>query len=186
MRNLLKGLSTGLGCLLLVGSLQASKNSVFHERVQLVKEIETRLNTSFQCEFSVSIGKTRKYATTNSSGIIIIDRSFLQTADRDRIFFALAHEYAHAYLEHDVLLFQHLKKSRTQDGYRLAEVRRRLEKEADGIAARKAKQMGFSVDSVIQFILANPDPEKGLALSHRAYSKPRDRADYILAVYRSS
>ena len=63
---------------------------------------------------------------------------------------------------------------------------RRYEKEADGIAARKAKQMGIDIRSVISFILKAPDPEKGVPSNMRVYSKPKDRAGYILAVYQSS
>src|SRR6185503_7677271 len=74
----------------------ASIQTVPAERIKLIKEIQARLNVSFQCEFSISIGETRKYAMANSSGIIIVDRAFLESADRGRIFFAIAHEYAHA------------------------------------------------------------------------------------------
>lgn len=165
---------------------KASVQTVSAERIQLIKEIERRLNLSFQCEFSISIGDTRKYAMANSGGIIIVDRSFLQTADRGKIFFAIAHEYAHAYLEHDIRLFGVAKPEGSGGPKNLAEVRRRFEKEADGIAARKAKEMGFSIDGILDFILTQPDSEKGLHPDHRVYSKPRERADYILAVYQSS
>jgi len=93
-----------------VPASQASVQTVPAERIKLIKEIQERLNISFQCEFSISIGQTRKYAMANSSGIIIVDRAFLETADRGRIFFAIAHEYAHAYLQHDVSLYEHLSK----------------------------------------------------------------------------
>ena len=168
--------------------LEASKAGIAPERIQLIKEIQNRLNVSFQCEFSVSIGQTRKYATANSSGIIIVDSSFLQTADRSSIFFAIAHEYAHAYLQHDVrMLEQLLATNPSHSGSsKLTEVRRQFEKEADGIAARKAKQMGFAIESLLDFILASPDSEKGIPPENRVYSKPRERADYILAVYQSS
>ena len=168
--------------------LEASKVGIAPERIQLIKEIQSRLNVSFQCEFSVSIGQTRKYAMANSSGIIIVDSSFLQTADRSSIFFAIAHEYAHAYLQHDVrMLEQLLATNHAQSGSsKLLEVRRQFEKEADGIAARKAKQMGFAIEALVDFILAGPDPEKGIPPENRVYSKPRERADYILAVYQSS
>lgn len=168
--------------------LEASKTGIAPERIELLKEIQNRLNVSFQCEFSVSIGQTRKYATANSSGIIMVDSSFLQTADRSSIFFAIAHEYAHAYLQHDVrMLEQLLGTNPSRPGStRLVEVRRQFEKEADGIAARKAKQMGFAIETLVDFILASPDPEKGIPPENRVYSKPRERADYILAVYQSS
>ena len=160
-----------------------STTSIRPERIQLIKEIQGRLNLSFQCDFSVSIGETRKYATGNSGGIIIIDKSFLESADRERIFFAIAHEYAHAYLQHDVLVYEHLEDSASRS---LVEIRRRCEKEADGIAARKAKQMGFPIESILEFILAQSDPEKGVPQEYRVYSKPRERAEYILTVYQSS
>ena len=168
--------------------LEASKVGIAPERIQLIKEIQNRLNVSFQCEFSVSIGQTRKYATANSSGIIMVDSFFLQTADRSSIFFAIAHEYAHAYLQHDVRMFEQLLgTNRPQSGSsKLIEVIRQFEKEADGIAARKAKQMGFAIEALVDFILASPDPEKGIPPENRVYSKPRERADYILAVYQSS
>jgi hypothetical protein len=175
--------------LLFVGELEAlgSMVGIRPDRIQLIKEIQGRLNRSFQCDFSVSIGETRKYATGNSGGIIIIDKSFLESADRERIFFAIAHEYAHAYLEHDILVYEHLShRSEDSDSKSLVEVRRRCEKEADGIAARKAKQMGFSIESILEFILAQSDPEKGVPPEYRVYSKPRERAEYILAVYQSS
>jgi hypothetical protein len=179
-----------LAMLLLLGAattLTASVRSISPERVRLLKEIQEKLNLSFQCEFSVSIGETRKYATANSGGIIIIDKSFLETADRGRIFFAIAHEYAHAYLEHDIRLFEHVALPEGSSETRnMAEIRRRFEKEADGIAARKAKEMGFPIESILEFILSQPDPEKRLHPDFRAYCKPRERADYILAVYQSS
>jgi len=166
---------------------QASIQTVPAERIRFIKEIQERLNVSFQCEFSISIGQTRKYAMANSSGIIIVDRAFLETADRGRIFFAIAHEYAHAYLQHDVLLYEHLSKPISHSVPKnLAETRRRLEKEADGIAARKAKEMGFPIESILEFILTQPDAEKGFHPDLRAYCKPKERANYILAVYQSS
>jgi len=178
-----------LGALLVMSfapAVTASVRTVSHERLQLIKEIQERLNLSFQCEFSISIGSTRKYAMANSGGIIIVDRSFLEAADRGRIFFAIAHEYAHAYLEHDIRLFDPDKLEEGSAPTNLAEVRRRFEKEADGIAARKAKEMGFSIESILDFILTQPDPERGLPAEYRVYSKPRERVDYILAVYHSS
>src|SRR5258706_1388499 len=147
----------------------ASIQPVPAERIKLIKEIQQRLNVSFQCEFSISIGQTRKYAMANSSGIIIVDRAFLESADRGRIFFAIAHEYAHAYLQHDVLLYEHLSKPIGQSPPKnLAEIRRRFEKEADGIAARKAKEMGFPIESILQFILNQADAEKGFPSEPRA------------------
>ncbi len=181
----------GLQMLLLLGNSQwlwGSRVNITPDRIRLLKEIEQKLNLSFQCEFSVSIGQTRKYATANSSGIIIVDRSFLLTADRDRIFFAVAHEYAHAYLEHDLTMYELLSSSdhSSLSAAKLIEIRRRFEKEADGIAARKAKQMGFSIESMRSFILEGHDAEKGIPPEHRVYSKPRERVDYIQAVYESS
>jgi len=169
--------------------LEGSKERTSPEQIRLVREIRDRLNLSFQCEFSVFIKQTRKFATANSSSIIIVDRAFLQSSDRDRIFFAIAHEYAHAYLQHDLRIFEpetSAISSTSSDERKVVEMRRQFEKEADGIAARKAKQMGFSIESTIEFILASPDPEKGLPAENRVYSKPRERADYILAVYQSS
>lgn len=166
---------------------ESSIQTVPAERIKLIKEIQERLNLSFQCEFSISIGQTRKYAMANSSGIIIVDRAFLESADRGRIFFAIAHEYAHAYLQHDVLLYEHLSKPiGNSPPKNLAEIRRRFEKEADGIAARKAKEMGFPIESILEFILSQPDAEKGFHPDLRAYCKPRERANYIMAVYQSS
>lgn len=168
--------------------LQASKDQSTPEQIRLLKEIRDRLNLSFQCEFSVFIGRTRKFAMANSSGVIIVDRAFLQSSDRDRVFFAIAHEYVHAYLQHDLRIFD---SGTTEAGIeldpgKLVDMRRQFEKEADGIAARKAKLMGFSIESTIEFILSSPDPEKGIPAENRVYSKPRERADYILAVYQSS
>ena len=162
--------------------LKASRAEVTAERIQLVKEIQQKLNLSFQCDFSVFIGQTRKYATANSSGVIMIDKSFLQSADRASIFFAIAHEYAHAYLQHDIRMYAETQES----SKKLTDVRRAFEKQADGIAARKARQMGFDIESIITFILSGPDSEKGIPSEHRVYSRPRERADYILAVYLSS
>ena len=180
----------GLLGILIFGAVvrsEASIQTLPAERIKLIKEIQARLNVSFQCEFSISIGETRKYAMANSSGIIIVDRAFLETADRGRIFFAIAHEYAHAYLEHDVRLYEHLSRPTSQSVPRnLAEIRRRFEKEADGIAARKAKEMGFPIESILEFILTQPDAEKGFHPDLRAYCKPKERANYILAVYQSS
>ena len=170
-----------------VQALDGSIQTVPAERIKLIKEIQARLNISFQCEFSISIGETRKYAMANSSGIIIVDRAFLESADRGRIFFAIAHEYAHAYLQHDVRLYEHLSKPVGQlPPKNLPEIRRRFEKEADGIAARKAKEMGFPIESILEFILTQPDAEKGFHPDLRAYCKPRERAAYIVAVYQSS
>jgi len=170
-----------------IQALHASIQTVPAERIKLIKEIQARLNVSFQCEFSISIGETRKYAMANSSGIIIVDRAFLESADRGRIFFAIAHEYAHAYLQHDVRLYEHLSKPVGQSPPKnLPEIRRRFEKEADGIAARKAKEMGFPIESILEFILTQPDAEKGFHPDLRAYCKPRERAAYIMAVYQSS
>jgi Zn-dependent protease with chaperone function len=161
---------------------KASRVEVAATRMQLVGEIQQKLNGSFQCNFSVFLGQTLKYATGNSSGVIMIDRSFLQTADRGMIFFAMAHEYAHAYLEHDVRLYGQTQQSSKQ----LTDAKRAFEKEADGIAARKAKQMGFDIESIITFILSSHDSEKGVPSEHRVHPRPRERADYILAVYQSS
>jgi hypothetical protein len=170
-----------------IQALHASIQTVPAERIKLIKEIQERLNVSFQCEFSISIGETRKYAMANSSGIIIVDRAFLESADRGRIFFAIAHEYAHAYLQHDVRLYEHLSMPAGQSPPKnLPEIRRRFEKEADGIAARKAKEMGFPIESILEFILTQPDAEKGFHPDLRAYCKPRERAAYIMAVYQSS
>lgn len=163
-------------------ALEASRAEVTAERIQLLQEIQQQLNLSFQCDFSVFIGQTRKHATANSSGAIMIDSSFLRRADRATIFFAIAHEYAHAYLEHDIRMYARTQRSAKE----LTDVRRAFEKEADGIAARKAKQMGFDIEGIMAFILSSPDSEKGIPLEHRVYSRPRDRADYIFAVYQSS
>ena len=100
--------------------LKGSRAEVAPERIQLVKEIRQKLNLSFQCDFSVFIGQTRKYATANSSGVIMIDKSFLQSADRGSIFFAIAHEYAHAYLQHDVRMYADAQ----QSSRKLTDVRR--------------------------------------------------------------
>jgi hypothetical protein len=134
--------------------LQASKDQSTPEQIRLVKEIRDRLNLSFQCEFSVFIGRTRKFAMANSSGVIIVDRAFLQSSDRDRVFFAIAHEYVHAYLQHDLRIFDSgtAEAGIELDPGKLVDMRRQFEKEADGIAARKAKQMGFSIESTIEFI----------------------------------
>jgi hypothetical protein len=169
-------------------TVQGSKDRTTPEQIRLVKEIRDRLNLSFRCEFSVFIGRTRKFATANSSGVIIVDRVFLQASDRDQVFFAIAHEYAHAYLQHDLRIFDSRPNAFRidPDPKRLAEMRRQFEKEADGIAARKAKQMGFNIESTLEFILGGSDPEKGIPTENRVYSKPRERADYILAVYQSS
>lgn len=169
----------------LLGVPAASKASTIEvaaTRLQWVGEIQEKLNRSFQCNFSVFLGHTLKYATANSAGVIMIDRSFLQTADRGSIFFAIAHEYAHAYLEHDVRLY-----GLTAQGERKSiDVRRAFEKEADGIAARKAKQMGFGIEGIIAFILSSHDSEQGIPSEHRVRSRPRERAEYIRAVYESS
>ena len=160
------------------------------ERIRWLREIQNKLNASFQCEYAVSVGKTRKFATSTSGGIILIDREFLKIADKDRLFFAMAHEYAHAYLQHDLLLFDHLSEGR-EDKFNgrsrtLTETRRRFEKEADGIAARKAKQLGFDINNILDFIMTMPDVEKGIPDECRTYSRPQERAEYILAVYQSS
>ena len=188
MAKLVRGLSLLLLLICSVSTqwVSGSVPKVSAERIRLIKEIQERLNVSFQCEFSISIGDTRKYAMANSGGIIIVDRSFLQNADRGRIFFAIAHEYAHAYLEHDVRLFAMALDQDAAPTKSAVEARRRFEKEADGIAARKAKEMGFSIESILDFILSQPDPEKGIPFEYRVYSKPRERADYILTVYHSS
>jgi hypothetical protein len=176
--------------LMLPGSivLEGSRSGVTPERIKLVKEIQEKLNLSFGCAFSVSIGQTRKYATANSSGIIIVDTTFLQTANKGSIFFAIAHEYAHAYLQHDIQMYEQSPtlENSVPSPMNLIEVRRRFEKEADGIAARKAKQMGFDINSIINFILDCSDPERGIPAESRVYSKPRERVNYILAVYQSS
>jgi len=161
---------------------RASRAEVTASRMRLVGEIQQKLNRSFQCNFSVLLGQTLKYATANSSGVIMIDRAFLQTADRSTIFFAMAHEYAHAYLQHDIRLYGQTQQSSKES----SSMRRAFEKEADGIAARKAKQMGFDIESVIAFILSGHDAEKSVPSEYRVHSRPQERADYILAVYRSS
>src|SRR2546422_4675132 len=176
----------------LIGGSTLSKATIVprvsEERLQLIREIQQKLNLSFHCEFSVHIGQTRKYATANSSGIIMIDRSFLQSADPESIFFAIAHEYAHAYLQHDVLLYGEMTnpKGVNEELRSWTDTRRHFEKEADGIAARKAKQMGFAIEGIIKFILEIPDLEKGVPAEDRVYSKPSERAHYILAVFQSS
>jgi len=160
------------------------------ERIFWLKEIQNKLNASFQCEFSISVGNTRKLATSTSGGLILIDREFLKMGDKDRLFFALAHEYAHAYLQHDLLLFDPISEGKEDKSSGRArtyvETRRRFEKEADGIAARKAKQLGFDINNILEFILTMPDSEKGIPADSRVYSSPRDRAEYVLAVYQSS
>jgi hypothetical protein len=168
--------------------LESSKGGTTLEQMELIREIQDKLNLSFQCAFSVSIGETKKFATGNSSGIIIVDRGFLQTGDRDRVFFAVAHEYAHAYLQHDLQIYDQTPRPGLSDqsSTKLVEIRRQFEKEADGIAARKAKQMGFRIESILGFILSSPDPERGIPPENRVYSRPRERAEYILAVYQSS
>lgn len=186
MKKLIRSPWLVAALVLMSPSLNASIKTVSQERIQLIKEIQQRLNLSFRCEFSISIGDIRKYAMANSGGIIIVDRLFLEKADRGKIFFAIAHEYAHAYLEHDLRLFEVFGPEGSPVSKNMAEIRRRFEKEADGIAARKAKEMGFSIESILDFILTEPDPEKRLPPEHRAYSKPRERAEYILTVYQSS
>ena len=164
-----------------------SSSGLSTERIQWVREIQDKLNASFQCEYSVSVGKTRKFATSTSAGLILIDREFLKGADKDRLFFALAHEYAHAYLEHDLRLYDHHSGEKLDGESRnLVEIRRRFEKEADGIAARKAKQLGFDINNILEFILTMPDIERGIPAEFRIYLRPRDRAEYVLAVYHSS
>ena len=164
-----------------------SSSGLSTERIQWVREIQDKLNASFQCEYSVSVGKTRKLATSTSGGLILIDREFLKVADKDRLFFALAHEYAHAYLEHDLRLYDHHSEEKYDGESRtLVENRRRFEKEADGIAARKAKQLGFDINNILEFILTMPDIERGIPDEFRIYHRPRDRAEYVLAVYHSS
>ena len=160
------------------------------ERINWLKEIQNQLNASFQCEYSISVGKTRKLATSTSGGLILVDREFLKIADKDRLFFALAHEYAHAYLQHDLRIFDPILQGKEDklNGHSstLVETRRRCEKEADGIAARKAKQLGFDINNILEFILTMSDSEKGIPPELRVYSSPRDRAEYVLAVYQSS
>jgi len=160
------------------------------ERIDWLKKIQYQLNASFQCEYSISVGKTRKFATSTSGGLILIDREFLKIADKDRLFFALAHEYAHAYLQHDLRIFDPILQGKegklNGHSQTLVETRRRCEKEADGIAARKAKQLGFDINNILDFILTMSDSEKGIPAELRVYSSPRDRADYVLAVYQSS
>jgi hypothetical protein len=100
----------------------------------------------------------------------------------------MAHEYAHAFLHHDLQL-REASVEVDADGsglLRLSELRRRFEREADGIAARKAKQCGIPVDHFVRFLLAQSDPEKGFSPEDRVYSKPKERAEYIVAVYRSA
>lgn len=176
--------------LLLSGWGLLGSSGLSTERIDWVKEIQNQLNASFQCEYSISVGKTRKVATSTSGGLILIDREFLKIADKDRVFFVLAHEYAHAYLQHDLRLFDPFpdgKEDKSNGRSRtLMETRRRFEKEADGIAARKAKQLGFDISNILDFILTMPDSEKGIPADSRVYSSPRDRAEYVLAVYQSS
>jgi hypothetical protein len=167
-----------------------SSSGLSPERIFWLKEIQNQLNASFQCEYSISVGKTRKLATSTSGGLILVDREFLKIADKDRLFFALAHEYAHAYLQHDVRIFDTVpegKEDKSNGHSRtFVETRRQCEKEADGIAARKAKQLGFDINNILDFILTMPDSEKGIPAESRVYSSPRDRAQYVLAVYQSS
>lgn len=168
-----------------VSPLWSSRTGLPPDRVMLIQEIQARLNESFNCDFSVSIGKSGMFATSNSAGVIMLDRSFALSASRGCLFFAIAHEYAHAYLGHDLRIFDSsvLYESAEITTDPTVQLRQRFEKEADGIAARKARQLGFEVDSIIRFILEGPDPEKGISEGRRIYLKPRDRAAYILAVY---
>ena len=89
---------------------------------------------------------------------------------------------------HDLQLYE-ASAELAEYGYspsRLAELRRRFEKEADGIAARKTRQYGLTLDHFVEFLLAQADPEKGLSTDQRIYSRPKERAEYIVAVYRSA
>jgi len=86
--------------------------------------------------------------------------------------FALAHEYAHAYLQHDLRLFDpvHEGKNDKSGGHSqtYVETRRRFEKEADGIAARKAKQLGFDINNILEFILTMPTRRRESQLSRES------------------
>jgi hypothetical protein len=170
------------------GSWGTSALALTRERMKLVLDFQDELNRSFGCEYVVAVSQTQKYATGSSAGIILVDRDFLSTADSGSLFFAIAHEYAHAYLGHDLQLYQ-ASFELTQYGSspsKLTDLRRRFEKEADGIAARKAKECGVSLDLFVHFLLTQSDPEKGLSPLERIYSRPKDRVEYIVAVYRSA
>jgi hypothetical protein len=168
--------------------LDASSPWVSQERRRLVHEIQQALNHSFGCDYAVVVGSTSRYASSNSAGIILVDRDFLQSADRGSLFFAMAHEYAHAFLGHDLQLHEASAEIDTNGSSpsRLSELRRRFEREADGIAARKAKECGIVLDDFVHFLVTQSDPEKGSSPEDRVYSKPKERAEYIVAVYRSA
>ena len=54
--------SFGFATFLSLGAVpfsQASIQTMSAETIKLIKEIQERLNVSFQCEFSISIGQTR-------------------------------------------------------------------------------------------------------------------------------
>jgi hypothetical protein len=168
--------------------LWSSRTGLSPDRVLLIQEIQARLNESFCCNFSVSIGKSRMMATSSSAGVIMVDQAFARSASRGCLFFAIAHEYAHVYLGHDLQIFDSsaLSAAEEESPRRTAQLRQRFEKEADGIAARKARQLGFEIESIVRFILEEPDPERGAPEDQRIYSKPRDRAAYIQVVYQTS
>jgi hypothetical protein len=168
--------------------LWSSRTGLSPDRVLLIQEIQARLNQSFCCDFSVSIGTSRMTATSSSAGVIMVDQAFARSASRGCLFFAIAHEYVHAYLGHDLQLFDSsaLSLAGEESPGRTIQLRQRFEKEADGIAARKARQLGFEIESIVRFILEEPDPERGAPEGQRIYSKPRDRAAYIQAVYQTS
>lgn len=158
------------------------------ERMRRLVDFQDALNRSFGCDYVVAVGQTTRYATGSSAGIILVDKDFVSTVDSGSLFFAIAHEYAHAYLAHDIQLFE-ASAELNRSGYnlsRLTDLRRRFEKEADGIAARKTRQYGLTLDHFVQFLLTHDDPEKGLSPAERIYSRPKDRAEYIVAVYRSA
>jgi len=188
-RLLILGLTAIAGLVLTPNtSWGISATGLSRERMKLVLSFQDELNRSFGCEYVVAMSQTEKYATGSSAGIILVDRDFLLTADSGSLFFAIAHEYAHAYLGHDLQLYQASAQSAElgSSPSKLADLMRRFEKEADGIAARKAKECGVSLDLFVRFLLTQSDPEKGLSPLDRIYSRPKDRVDYIVAVYRSA
>ncbi len=166
----------------------ASSRGLPQDRIDLVLEFQDQLNRSFRCDYSVIVGRTSRYASSSSAGIVLLDREFLELADSGSLFFAIVHEYAHAFLGHDLRLLNATGDPGEGWGepWRMLELRRRFEKEADGIAARKARQFGYDLELFARFLLDQSDPEKGYPLESRIYSKPKDRVEYILAVYRSA
>ncbi len=171
-----------------IAGFGSSSTGLTAERMRRIVDFQDALNRSFGCEYVVSVGQITRYATSNSAGIILVDKDFISTVDSGSLFFAIAHEYAHAFLGHDLQLYE---ASAELAGYgyspsRLADLRRRFEKEADGIAARKTKQYGLTLDHFVEFLLTQADPERGLSPDQRIYSRPKERAEYIVAVYRSA